>query len=198
GRPPRKAARVQRELPKREHPGGDAGARNREPLGLACLLQHEVALLGWDWSLVDHELQILHRAVGAFHYSGAQLDTIIRLSHQYHGQGCPQKLRAGRFQRHGGAVRSDDAAYHIVVSRLLDEDRNYLPRGRLPTVHVDLAVDLGRLSHPTALEEQVGLLAHSLDQDRKRPPHQRLLMHLADFALDSEELLLARRLGAGG
>src|SRR3954466_748366 len=94
-------------------------------------------------------------------------------------------------------LRPDDASDEVVVARLLNLDLDDLPGPRGPPVDVDLPVDLRRLSHPAAFEEQRGLLRDALDQDVERLPDQGRLMGFADLALDREKLLLPLRLHPG-
>src|SRR5205085_10088567 len=88
----------------------------------------------------------------------------------------------------------DDPADQVVVAGLLDLDLHHLPGPGRSAVHIDLAVDLRRLSHPAAFEKQGSFLGHALDEDVEHPPDQGSLMGLADLPLDPEELLLPLRL----
>src|SRR5690242_11698140 len=98
----------------------------------------------------------------------------------------------------GRTVRSDDPSDEVVISRLLDRDLDDLSRPRGAPVDVDLAVDLGRLSHPAAFEQQRSLLGDALHQHVERLADQRCLVRLADLPLDAEELLLPLRLHSRG
>src|SRR5207302_11209358 len=98
--------------------------------------------------------------------------------------------RPGDAQRLGRTVRPGDSAHEVVIAGLLDLDADDLARPRLAAVDVDLAVDLRRLAHPAAFEEQVGLFGNALDQDVQSAADELLLVRLRDAPLDTEQLFL--------
>src|SRR5256885_15024410 len=94
--------------------------------------------------------------------------------------GEPRSLRGGPdgTELLRGTAGAGDSADQIVVAGLLDLDAHDLAGARLSAIDVDLAVDLRRLPHPAAFQEQLGLLGDALDQDVERAPDEGLLVLL--------------------
>src|SRR5690606_35680359 len=68
------------------------------------------------------------------------------------------------------AVLVEQIGDELVIGRVRDEGAADLARLRRPVREMDDAVDLGCLTPPTALEEELGLLVDAVDEDFELGP----------------------------